>query len=129
MPDVNYTSINFDFNSSSGTYDEICANGTCMIDLVRLSSVPENVTNVYCNDFDMCYSYKVDNNVYSYISIFNQSFLVVEAKISEAWTTNATIVWDNNDAYKIAGVAYESLDETSDIAVFPDIRTLDICWN
>jgi len=87
------------------------------------------VTNVYCNDFDMCYSYKVDNNVYSYISIFNQSFLVVEAKISEAWTTNATIVWDNNDAYKIAGVAYEYLDETSDIAVFPDIRTLDICWN
>ena len=26
MYDVNYTSISFDFNSSSGTYDIICAN-------------------------------------------------------------------------------------------------------
>lgn len=71
MPDVNYTSISFDFNSSSGTYDEICVNGTCMIDLVRLPGVPENLTNVYCNDFDMCYSYKISNNVYSYLNIYD----------------------------------------------------------
>jgi len=71
MPDVNYTSISFDFNSSSGTYDEICFNGICMIDLVRLPSVPKNMTNVYCNKFDMCYSYNIDNNEYSYVSIYD----------------------------------------------------------
>ena len=55
MPDVNYSSISFNFNSSSGTYDEICVNGTCMMDLVRLSGVPTNLTNVYCNAYGMCY--------------------------------------------------------------------------
>lgn len=81
-----------------------------MIDLVRLSSTPSNLKNVYCNDFGMCYSYKTDNNEYSYLSIYDQSFLVVKAKVSDAWTTNSTIVWDNNNAYKIAGVAQEYLD-------------------
>jgi len=71
MPDVNYTSINFNFNSSSGTYDEICANGTCMMDLVRFLGMPANMNNVYCNDFGMCYSYKTDNNEYSYLSIYD----------------------------------------------------------
>ena len=71
MPDVNYSSISFNFNSSSGTYDEICVNGTCMMDLVRLSGVPTNLTNVYCNAYGMCYRYKTDNNVYSYLSIYN----------------------------------------------------------
>lgn len=70
MPDVNYTSISFNFNSSSGTYDEICANGTCMTDFIRLPDGPGNLTNVYCNDFDMCYSYLIDNNVYAYITIY-----------------------------------------------------------
>lgn len=38
MPDVNYTSISFNFNSNSGNFDEICANQTCMMDLVKLKS-------------------------------------------------------------------------------------------
>jgi len=42
-----------------------------MIDLVRLSSTPSNLKNVYCNDFGMCYSYKTDNNEYSYLSIYD----------------------------------------------------------
>jgi len=71
MPDVNYISISFNFDSSSGTYDEICVNGTCMMDLVRLPGKPKNMTNVYCNAFSMCYSYKTDNNVYSYLSIYD----------------------------------------------------------
>jgi len=71
MPDINYTSISFDFNSSSGTYDEICVNGTCMMDFVRLRGHLEDMTNVYCNDFGMCYSYEIDNNVYSYVSIYD----------------------------------------------------------
>ena len=71
MPDVNYTSISFDFNSSSGTHDVICVNGTCMMDFVRLPGVPEDLTNAYCNDFGMCYSYKIDNNAYAYMSIYD----------------------------------------------------------
>jgi hypothetical protein len=71
MPNVNYTSISFNFNSSSGTFDEICANGTCMMDLVRLPNKPAKMNNVYCNGFGMCYSYKSDNRVYSYLSIYD----------------------------------------------------------
>ena len=71
MPNVNYTSISFDFNSSSGTYDKICVNGTCMMDLESIPVVPRNLPNEYCNDFGMCYSYKIDNNVYFYVSIYD----------------------------------------------------------
>jgi len=69
MPDVNYTSISFNFDSSSGTYDEICANGTCMWNFVRLPSKPTNMSNVLCNDFGVCYNYTIDNNVYKFLNL------------------------------------------------------------
>lgn len=87
------------------------------------------MTNVYCITYDKCYRYKPDNKVYSYLSIYDKSFLVYKTKVAEAWTTNSTILWDNSDAYKFAGVAIEYLSAPYDFVRFPDMATFDICEN
>ena len=53
----------------------------------------------------------------SFCEVSDIKFLLIELKLGD------------NNAYKIAGVAKEYLDESCEIAIFPNLATLDICWN
>jgi hypothetical protein len=55
LPDVNFTTVNFNFNSNSGTYDRICNKNECMQNFRRVFDRSES--SHFCLVIDVCYKY------------------------------------------------------------------------
>ena len=81
-----------------------------MNDLVRQQYLFTNTTNVYCNAYGMCYSYKTEN-VYGYLSNFYQiveidsvTYLTVMNSFSDGWKSSDIVLWKGYDSYTVLDV-------------------------
>ena len=82
-----------------------------MKDLERISIYEsDNYTNVYCNTYDMCYTYETDNvyfylsKFYSIVDIDNITYLTVKNTFSAGWTSPNIVFWKDYDSYTVLDV-------------------------
>ncbi len=95
IPDISFTSIDFDFDSSSGTYDRICFNNSCKQNFIRVSDSSSDDGSLFCPLDGLCYSYTEITDVLEFLPIGETNFLVSVAKVSDAWVTSRSVIWIN----------------------------------